>query len=209
MPASPISPSSGSASRRAFQRRLRPRRPAHGRRSPRLARGRSGAGRGRRSGSSRRSTRSATPMLARLAGHKASAGLQVPGAGGRSASTPRASTSPPAAAPPAPSSRCRRTTRRHGGRGSNTCSRPARAGRANPFRAGGQINAKSKSKEIQAKKLAFPWIPLVESGLFNGLQRIQIKKSSCQIFTNRSVLFAFPCSSGLPSRPDHPGVRKL
>jgi hypothetical protein len=26
-----------------------------------------------------------------------------------------------------------------------------------------------KSKEIQEKKLAFAWIPLVESGLFNGL----------------------------------------
>src|SRR5271169_4345848 len=39
-----------------------------------------------------------------------------------------------------------------------------------------QINA-SKTKEMQAKKLAFPWIPLAESGLFNGLQRIQIKKS--------------------------------
>jgi hypothetical protein len=39
-----------------------------------------------------------------------------------------------------------------------------------------KINA-NKSKEIQAKKLAFPWIPLAESGLFNGLQRIQIKKS--------------------------------
>jgi hypothetical protein len=26
--------------------------------------------------------------------------------------------------------------------------------------------------------LAFPWIPLAESGLFKGLQRIQIKKSA-------------------------------
>jgi hypothetical protein len=41
--------------------------------------------------------------------------------------------------------------------------------------AAAKVNAK-ESKEIQAKKLAFPWIPLVESGLFNGLQRIQIKK---------------------------------
>ena len=30
---------------------------------------------------------------------------------------------------------------------------------------------------MQGKELAFPWIPLVESGLFNGLQRIQIRKS--------------------------------
>ena len=36
----------------------------------------------------------------------------------------------------------------------------------------------SKSKENQGKRLAFPWIPLVESGLFNGLWRIQIKKSA-------------------------------
>jgi hypothetical protein len=32
-----------------------------------------------------------------------------------------------------------------------------------------------KSKEIQGKSLAFPWIPFVESVLFNALQRIQIK----------------------------------
>ena len=34
-----------------------------------------------------------------------------------------------------------------------------------------------KSKEIQAKKLGFPWISLAELSLFNVLQRIQIKKS--------------------------------
>src|ERR1700689_2023370 len=39
-----------------------------------------------------------------------------------------------------------------------------------------QINA-NKTKLIQAKKLAFPWIPLAELGLFNALRRIQIKKS--------------------------------
>jgi hypothetical protein len=33
----------------------------------------------------------------------------------------------------------------------------------------------AKSKEIQIKLLVFPWIPLADSGLFNGLQRIQIK----------------------------------
>ncbi len=32
-----------------------------------------------------------------------------------------------------------------------------------------------QSKENQGKILAFPWILLAESGLFNGLQRIQIK----------------------------------
>jgi hypothetical protein len=35
----------------------------------------------------------------------------------------------------------------------------------------------SKSKGIQGKKLVFPWIPLVESGLFNALQRKKIKKT--------------------------------
>ena len=33
----------------------------------------------------------------------------------------------------------------------------------------------AKAKQIQIKLLGFPWIPLAESGLFNGLQRIQIK----------------------------------
>jgi hypothetical protein len=33
----------------------------------------------------------------------------------------------------------------------------------------------NESKENQGKILAFPWIPLAESGLFNGLRRIQIK----------------------------------
>jgi hypothetical protein len=37
-----------------------------------------------------------------------------------------------------------------------------------------QINPR-KTKENQAKKLGFPWIPLAESGLFNALQRFQIK----------------------------------
>jgi pimeloyl-ACP methyl ester carboxylesterase len=48
-------------------------------------------------------------------------------------------------------------------------------GAQTPVRLGVQINAR-KSKQKQGKRLAFPWIPLVESGLFNGLQRIQIKK---------------------------------
>jgi hypothetical protein len=33
----------------------------------------------------------------------------------------------------------------------------------------------NESKENQGKILAFPWIPLAESGLFNGLQRKKIK----------------------------------
>jgi hypothetical protein len=34
------------------------------------------------------------------------------------------------------------------------------------------------SNSPQVKLLGFPWIPLAESGLFNGLQRIQIKNLS-------------------------------
>jgi hypothetical protein len=36
----------------------------------------------------------------------------------------------------------------------------------------------NESKENQGKSLAFPWIPLAKSGLFNALQRIQIKNFS-------------------------------
>jgi hypothetical protein len=36
----------------------------------------------------------------------------------------------------------------------------------------------NKSKENQGKSLAFPWIPLAESGLFNQLREKKIKKSS-------------------------------
>jgi hypothetical protein len=40
-----------------------------------------------------------------------------------------------------------------------------------------RVHANPKeSKEIQGKRLGFPWIPLADSGLFNGLQQIQIKK---------------------------------
>ncbi|HEY5206113.1 MAG TPA: hypothetical protein VIJ63_16140 [Roseiarcus sp.] len=39
----------------------------------------------------------------------------------------------------------------------------------------GELRA-NESKGIQGKLLVFPWIPLAESGLFKGLQRIQIKK---------------------------------
>jgi hypothetical protein len=35
--------------------------------------------------------------------------------------------------------------------------------------------AARKSKENQEKKLVFPWIPLAESGFFNGLQRKKLK----------------------------------
>ncbi len=38
-----------------------------------------------------------------------------------------------------------------------------------------------KCKKIQGKSLASLWIPLADSGLFNGLRRIQIKKSACGV----------------------------
>jgi hypothetical protein len=37
-----------------------------------------------------------------------------------------------------------------------------------------QMNPR-QSKEIQTKRLGFPWIPLAELGLFNGLRRFQMK----------------------------------
>jgi hypothetical protein len=40
--------------------------------------------------------------------------------------------------------------------------------------------APRQCKEIQGKFLAFPWIPLAESGLFNGLQRKNKKTSAGQ-----------------------------
>src|ERR1700729_4490333 len=39
-----------------------------------------------------------------------------------------------------------------------------------------QINPR-KTKQNQGKKLGFPWIPLADSGLFNALRGIQVKKS--------------------------------
>ena len=94
-------------------------------------RGRSGADRGR--GAAHCGGERARPSPARAArrAQRLPRGLK-PGAGGRSGSTPRASTLPRGAAPPAPSSLRRRMTRRHGGRVSNSGSRPASAGRANP-----------------------------------------------------------------------------
>jgi hypothetical protein len=50
--------------------------------------------------------------------------------------------------------------------------------------------AASQSKENQGKMLGFPWIPLAESGLFNGLQRKNRKNPppaelACQVACNR------------------------
>jgi hypothetical protein len=53
-----------------------------------------------------------------------------------------------------------------------------------------QIKA-SKNKEMQVKRLSFPWIPLVEFGLFKGLQRIQIKKSLPSFRPDRNVSYAY------------------
>jgi hypothetical protein len=48
--------------------------------------------------------------------------------------------------------------------------------RGPPPQPNGELPA-NESKENQGNLLGFPWIPLAESGLFNGLQRIQIKKT--------------------------------
>jgi hypothetical protein len=63
-----------------------------------------------------------------------------------------------------------------------------------------QTNAK-KTKEIQAKKLAFPWISLAELGLFNALRRIQIKKS---YFLATRVLGCAKRASNAPFSPSPP-----
>jgi hypothetical protein len=51
----------------------------------------------------------------------------------------------------------------------------ARTGRYNQSASLVQINPR-KTKGIQGNSLGFPWIPLAESGLFNALRGIQIKK---------------------------------
>jgi hypothetical protein len=59
---------------------------------------------------------------------------------------------------------------------------------------GRQINP-SYSKENQGKRLGFPWIPLAESGLINGLQRIQMKKIFSPVtrrLSRRKRLFSSP-----------------
>jgi len=62
---------------------------------------------------------------------------------------------------------------------------------------------------MQGKKLAFPWIPLVESGLFNGLQRIQIKKSRGPGFLQFvSAIAPCPRSPDSPDNPDQPGEQE-
>jgi hypothetical protein len=71
-----------------------------------------------------------------------------------------------------------------------------------------KVNA-NKSKEIQAKKLAFPWISLVESGLFNGLQRIQIKKSRGPRFLQFvSAIASCPRSPDSLGDPDQSGKQQ-
>jgi hypothetical protein len=45
----------------------------------------------------------------------------------------------------------------------------------------------NKSKQNQAKKLGFAWFYSSESGLFNGLRRIQIRKIASSVFGPRSV----------------------
>jgi hypothetical protein len=55
----------------------------------------------------------------------------------------------------------------------------------------GRQTKPNKSKENQGKRLGFPWIPLAELGLFNGLRRIQIKKFSAGLGLRARLLNAF------------------
>jgi hypothetical protein len=59
-----------------------------------------------------------------------------------------------------------------------------------------------KSKEIQIKRLAFPWIPLVESGPFKGLRRIQIEKFRVANGRVRNAQNAWLCGLGGRQRFD-------
>jgi hypothetical protein len=69
-----------------------------------------------------------------------------------------------------------------------------------PVRLRRQINPK-ESKEIQEKTLGFPWIPLAESGLINGLRRIQIKKSfPCHTVTEKPQIAFLAPTPAPPSR---------
>src|ERR1700677_3615624 len=62
---------------------------------------------------------------------------------------------------------------------------------------------------MQGKELAFPWIPLVESGLFNGLQRIQIKKSRGPRFLQFvSAIALCPGSPDSLGDPDQSGEQQ-
>jgi hypothetical protein len=49
--------------------------------------------------------------------------------------------------------------------------------------------AARKSKELQGKRLGFPWIPLVESSLINGLVEEQMKKSAAGLTRVRDCAF--------------------
>jgi hypothetical protein len=51
----------------------------------------------------------------------------------------------------------------------------------------------------QAKSFGFPWIPLAELGLFNGLWRIQIKKLPRAELAFQIVLPTIPNAMSLPS----------
>jgi hypothetical protein len=43
-------------------------------------------------------------------------------------------------------------------------------------------DSKEKGRDSKAKRLGFSWIPSSDSGLFNGLVRIQAKRFSCGIY---------------------------
>jgi hypothetical protein len=56
-------------------------------------------------------------------------------------------------------------------------------------------NKSKKNQMNPGKSLAFSWIPLAEMGLFNGLQRIQIKKSSAAESGTPSCIESPPLST--------------
>jgi len=65
------------------------------------------------------------------------------------------------------------------------------------------------ARGICPPKLAFPWIPLAESGLFNGLQRIQIKKSRGPRFLQFvSAIASCPRSPDSLGDPDQSGEQQ-
>jgi hypothetical protein len=67
-----------------------------------------------------------------------------------------------------------------------------------------------KAKQIQGKVLGFPWIPLADLGLFNELQRIQIKKIWFPfrvVFQTSQPNFSLFSSSPRRAMP-HPLIRK-
>jgi hypothetical protein len=82
-----------------------------------------------------------------------------------------------------------------------------------PTQPQGEIHANKtkKNKEIQGKVLGFPWIPFADSGLFNGLRRIQIKIISFPfrvVFQTSQLDFPLFSSSPQSRHARHLQIRK-